>query len=166
MPVWTDKGRSKSSLVQSLYDWWLAKAGDAGVPSRGCVDPAELKTLLKNVLISEVHLEPFRYRLTGTKVVEATGFDITGHFLDELVPSDQGEPWMEHYREAYEGRQPILGETTVPTSTGGTFTYEFAICPLRNGGTEVRQFIAIEDYFDLQVPLLEPKPWQRATRRS
>lgn len=103
-----------------------------------------------------------KYRLIGTKVVEATGFDITGHFLDELVPSDQGEPWMDHYRQAYEGRRPILGETTVPTSTGGTFTYEFGICPLRNGGREVRQFIAVEDYFDLQVPLLEPKPWQRA----
>ncbi len=47
-------------------------------------------------------------------------------------------------------RRPLLGDATVPAKAGGSFRYEFGIFPLTVGGTEVRQFVAIEDYFGFQ----------------
>jgi hypothetical protein len=89
LSVWTEDDRSQSKLVRSHYDCWRSMRGASDVPDRSAVDPTDLKRMLPNILISEVHHEPFRikYRLVGTKVVEVTGFDIGGRFLHELERS-------------------------------------------------------------------------------
>ena len=148
-------------MVRSLHRWWLDKgAGD--VPDRADLDPADCKHLLPNLFIADVEPAPFRirYRLVGTRAVEATGMDITGRYLDELMPADIEEPWMAHYQRAYRTRRPVLGTCQVPTTSGSRFTYEFGLFPLRRGGTAVEQFVALEDYFDLSATLLELVEWR------
>src|SRR4029450_11258209 len=108
-----------------------------------------MKPLLPFLFIADAEHDPFRvrYRLVGTRAVEVTGFDITGHYLDALLSAEPDQPWMDHYRAVYVSRPPLLGATTVPTSAGKMFTYEFGIFPLRNGGQRIEQFVAVEDYF-------------------
>ena len=121
-------------MVRSVHRWWLAKsAGD--IPDRADLDPADLKRLLPNLFIADVEHAPFRirYRLMGTRAIEATGMDLTGRYLDELLPADIEEPWMDHYRRAYQTRCPMLGSSEAPTTSGSRFTYEFGVFPLRNG---------------------------------
>ena len=67
---------------------------------------------------------------------------------------------MDHYRHAYLTGDPLLGATTVPTSAGKLFTYEFGIFPLRNGGTAIEQFVAVEDYFGLSAKIVLAEPWR------
>lgn len=162
MPVWSDPEKCESRLVLALHRWWREKAGPEGVPDRGAVDPAELKHLLPNILIAEVEHEPFRirYRLSGTRVTEITGLDISGHYLDELLSVEPDQPWHTHYLEVYQSRRPLFGMTRVPISTGGTVDYEFGIFPLRRGGEKIEQFIAIEDYFRFQGTLEQIEPWR------
>lgn len=162
MSVWTENDLSQSKLVGSLYTWWRSKTSAFDVPDRSAVDPTDLKRMLPNILISEVHHEPFRirYRLVGTKVIEVTGFDIGGRFLHELMPAEPNEPWVDHYRWVYVNRHPLLGSTTVPTSAGVPFTYEFGIFPLRKGGDSIEQFISVEDYFDIQTTLVDLVSWR------
>lgn len=161
MPVWTDPQRSNSEMVLSLYRWWLGKRGTSDVPDRSTVDPAELKKLLPNILIAEAMHKPFRvrYRLVGTRVNETAGFNIQSRYLDELLSAEPDQPWMDHYRSVYVNRRPLLGATSVPTSGGGDFTYEFGVFPLRNGGDTIEQFIAVEDYFGLQSTIVQLQPW-------
>lgn len=148
-------------MVLSLYRWWLGKRATSDVPDRSAVDPAELKKLLPNILIAEAMHKPFRvrYRLVGTRVNETAGFSIQGRYLDELLSAEPDQPWMDHYRSVYVNRRPLLGATSVPTSSGGYFTYEFGIFPLRNGGDTIEQFIAVEDYFDLPSTIIQLQPW-------
>ena len=162
MAVWTEIEQSSSDLVRFLYNWWLDRRGASDVPDRAAVDPAELKHLLPHIIIAEVEHSPFRirYRLVGTRVVEVSGFDIQGQYLDELLSAEPDQPWIDHYRAVYLSRRPLLGATTVPTSAGSMFTYEFGIFPLRRGGNTVEQFIAVEDYFGLQSTLLQLEPWR------
>lgn len=150
-------------MVRDLHEWWIGKSGASGAPDRATVDPFELRSLLPNLLIAEAEHSPFRvrYRLVGTKVVEVTGMDITGRYLDELLSAEPDQPWISHYRTVYDTQRPLLGATTVPTSTGSMFTYEFGIFPLRKGGERVEQFIAVEDYFGLQSTLIQVEPWQK-----
>jgi hypothetical protein len=162
MPTWTDPNECLSNLVQLLHAWWEAARGETDVPDRADFHPEEMKPLLPFMFITDAEHDPFRvrYRLVGTKAVEVTGFDITGHYLDELLSAEPDQPWMDHYRRAYHTRKPLLGATTVPTSTGKLFTYEFGIFPLRHGGTAIEQFVAVEDYFGLSSKIIQVEPWK------
>ena len=161
MTVYTITSQIRSSLLRSLHAWWLAKRGD-DIPDRADLDPADLKPLLRNLFIADVEHDPFRirYRLVGTRAIEATGMDITGRYLDELLPADHVVPWGEYYRRSYETRQPLFGAVDAPTRAGGRFTYEFGLFPLRKGGQAVDQFVALEDYFDLGSSLEELVEWR------
>ena len=153
MPVWTAIEHNRSPLVRALHAWWLAHRRDGGLPDRDDVDPVSLKTLLPNLFIAEVEHAPFRirYRLVGTKAVQVIGFDITGRYLDEMLSVNADVPWLDYYRIAYDSREPLLGSVLVPATSGGTFTYEFGLFPLTQGGTRVEQFVSIEDYFDFDL---------------
>lgn len=162
MPVWTDPAKCDSRLVLALHQWWCAKGGAENLPDRSAVDPMEIKHLLPNIMIAEVEHEPFRikYRLSGTKVTEITGLDVSGHYLDELLSAEPDQPWPQHYLTVYQSRRPLFGLTTVPIASGGMVDYEFGIFPLRKGGERVEQFIALEDYFRFQGTLEQIEPWR------
>jgi hypothetical protein len=161
LPSWTDPSLTTSPLVREMHDWWLSHAGPSGIPDRGSLDPLALRRLLPNIIISEVETAPFRvrYRLVGTKVVDVTDFNFTGRYLDEIVGTGTDTPWLEHYACIYRSRAPLFGSVTERTTSGGTFTYEFGIFPLTAGGTEVKQFVSIEDYFDFNLTSAELQPW-------
>jgi hypothetical protein len=144
-----------------MLRWWLNKCG-GDIPDRSDLDPADLKPLLANILISDVEHAPFRirYRLVGTRAREATGFNIVGRYLDELLPTDPDEPWMDDYAVSYRTRRPVLGVSSVRTTTGGIFTYEYGLFPLRKGGTRIDQFVAVEDYENLNSTLMDLVEWR------
>jgi|AraplaMF_Col_mMF_1032025.scaffolds.fasta_scaffold00140_35 hypothetical protein len=150
-----------SDKVRELHAWWRAHGGGAGIPDRSAFDPTAYPHLLPNMIISEVETDPFRirYRLVGTRVADVLNIDFTGRHLDELVDEATETPWQDHYVEAYEKRVPILGEVSEATLSGGRFTFEFGIFPVTAGGSAVRQFLCIEDYFDFNLTSAELIPW-------
>jgi len=154
VPIWTDPKLSKSVLVRALHDWWMAHCRPCGVPDRGDFDLPEHRLLLPNILLGEVEVEPFRirYRVVGTKIVSNLGVDFTGRYLDELLGPSHTIPWVDFYRRSFAERRPLMGSVTDPTASGSTFDYEFGLFPMtQGGGTAIRQFIALEDYFDFNL---------------
>lgn len=164
MSVYQDPDEARSDIVRYMLSWWRGKCG-GDIPDRSDLDPLDLKSLLPNILISDVEHDPFRirYRLVGTRAHEATGFNIVGRYLDELLPTDPDEPWMDDYALSYRTRRPVLGISSVRTTNGGLFTYEYGLFPLRKGGSMIEQFIAIEDYEDLSSTLLDLVEWRART---
>ena len=138
---------------------------DSDVPDRSALEPGDMIPLLPHVFIAEAEHSPFRvrYRLVGTRLTQVAGFNVTGRYLDELEDSQPDQPRMEFYRSTYVSRRPVLGVTTVPTSTGHLFKYEFGIFPLRRGGDLIEQFIAIEDYVGLISSIGRLRPWKSST---
>jgi hypothetical protein len=153
VPVWTEIEQSTSPQVRALNAWWTSRRADADMPDRSALWPGDILKLLPSVFLSELEPDPFRirYRLVGTRAVALTGFDFTGRYLDEMQGEDAQVPWAEYYRTVVETRRPLLGAVIVPAKAGSTFKYEFGIFPMTCGGTEIRQFIAIEDYFDFKL---------------
>ena len=127
MGLYASEKDLRSEMVRSLHRWWLSKSG-SDIPDRADLDPVDIKTLLPNLFIADVEHDPFRirYRLVGTKAIQATGFDLTGRYLDDLLPADGSEPWMEYYHQAYRTRSPVFGSSRTPTTSGSHFVYEFA----------------------------------------
>jgi hypothetical protein len=154
-----------SPMVRRIHAWWTAHShGD--IADRGDFDPAAFKDLLPNIILADVEHAPFRirYRLVGAKVIDATGFNIAGRYLDEMMPSEPEAPWQDLYAMAYEQRRPIIGTSECTTTAGGLFVYEFGLFPLRKGGSTVDQFLAIEDYGNLTSTLTDLVQWrERAT---
>lgn len=150
-------------MIRSLQQWWVDHA-NGGIPDRADFEPPAFRSTLPYLLISDVEHTPFRirYRLVGTRVVAATGYDITGHYLDELDTTNEEEPWLEDYALCYRTRRPIMGTTSVLTRTGLRFSYEFGIFPVTKGGSNLEQFIAVEDYFEFARLFRELPEWGRS----
>jgi hypothetical protein len=168
MPVWTDIARNQSEKVKALQEWWESRrrvlpSGALDIPDRGDLDPTDLLSLLPNLLLADVEHDPFRirYRLVGTRVAAVTAFEFTGRYLDDLLGPDPDIDWVDYYRMVYESRRPLMGTATVPTTSGATATYEFGIFPLTRGGERIEQFVAIEDYLDLEFTSMLLRPWRK-----
>ena len=99
--------------LRDLYRYWAEKKHNRPLPARVDLDPMEIPQLLQNIVLVDVVGEPprFRYRLVGTAVIQALGWEITSRFIDEL-PLDQNytEHLLSLYRTAVEERRPVYSE--------------------------------------------------------
>lgn len=161
MTIYAHESELRSEMIHALHRWWTNKCA-ADIPDRNDFDPADFKRLLPNILITDIEQAPFRvrYRVVGTRVVEATGFNITGRYLDELMPTEAEAPWLQLYERCCELRSPVIGTSTCTTTNGGLFTHEFGLFPLRKNGTSVDQVLSIEDYGDLASTLTDLVEWR------
>jgi hypothetical protein len=80
-----DAAKVTSHRIEEFHGYWLSKRADGSLPARAAIDPTEIPRLLPHLVIAEIEAEPIRirYRLVGTRLVEANGSDFTNRYLDE-----------------------------------------------------------------------------------
>lgn len=84
-----------------LLAYWKSIHPAQGLPGRRDFDPAQVPTLLPNIVLVEVHQPPplrFRYRLLGTRLDAVIGRPLAGRWLDEVYA---GEPDAGSLLDAY-----------------------------------------------------------------
>ena len=152
--------------VRQLAEYWLS-LGYGAAPDRNLVEPGAILALLPYILLVEFEDEPFRvrYRLTGTKVDEMTGINITGRYLDEFATGE--------FRDVVQGIQRSYatcranGRATIetyhwPNDQDLVRLVWMGLFPLKVNG-EIRQCLAIEDYGELG-PMPQPIDWSPALK--
>jgi len=101
--------RSAAPKIRALYDYWRAiHPQGGGLPGRRHLDPLDIPRLLPNIWMVDVHRQPlrFRFRLIGTEIVNFTGRDATGLWLDQVYPGyEQSEAFAAH-RDCVVHRRP------------------------------------------------------------
>lgn len=135
--------------ISELAEYWDRKRGDRPMPSREDIDPAEIKRLLPNLVISRIERDPLRvkYSLVGTYIAESGGLDFSGYYLDEIdFKGEVGTDWAALYRELIRERRPICGICQFRTEAGYVREYLAAMFPLSSDGVEVDQCLSIEDW--------------------
>ena len=104
-----------------------------------------------------------RYRLTGTKVDEMTGLNITGRYLDEFAHGIY-RTVIEQIQDCYASCQAtghaLIETYQWPNDQNLSRLVWMGLFPLRLHG-EIRQCLAIEDYGRLE-PQAEPYDWRPA----
>lgn len=144
----TPPGEIASAMVRELFAYWQKKSAGRIAPKPRDIEPGDLKRLLPFIAISDVLHDPFtlRFRLVGTSIVEAVGYDFTGKRFDEMPITTGLEIWMAHYRRVVERKGPHygryrgeLGPETVRYVDHGAF-------PLSSSGDSVDRIIEIEDW--------------------
>ncbi|TDQ81511.1 PAS domain-containing protein [Dongia mobilis] len=153
-----DLPETPPSLIEQLHAYWLGLAGGA-TPERAQFDPGAVKPLLPYICIVDFEDQPFRvrYRLSGSKVDEMNGFNLTGRYLDDIVradPTGGGQHILDHYRKCWETGQPSFSSYLWPTKAGDQLGVRFAMFPLKLNG-RVRQCIGIEDWEETFDPIVE-----------
>jgi hypothetical protein len=93
--------------ARQLWRWWSAADKHAVPPRREDFDPVGVPRALASITIFDVEPDPwrFRVRIVGTRIVEETGRDTTGVYLDQL---ENSESIAVRARWAAENCQPYL----------------------------------------------------------
>jgi hypothetical protein len=147
--------------VRQLAEYWLSLGGGIA-PERSLLDPGAIIQLLPYVLLIQFEDAPFRvrYRLTGTKVDEMTGLNITGRYLDEFATGEFRavvEGIQRCYVRCRETGRAVIEAYHWPNDYDLTRLVWMGLFPLRVNG-EIRQAISIEDYGPLG-PQPDPIDW-------
>jgi hypothetical protein len=148
----TQADQIESPRIRQLFEYWQSKCRDGRPPRRADIDPTEIPQLMPNVLIVDIEQDPFRvrYRLVGTEIVEATGFEFTGRYLDDIVlPADEG-PFLESYRLASASKAPVLARMKWHLDDDTVGEYDVCFLPLSDDGETVNKVLAMECYENVQ----------------
>ena len=73
--------------LTTLYDYWLGRSSDGAVMARAALDPTAMPGLLRHLVLADVADggRSISYRLVGTEIVAAHGFDFTGWSIERLT---------------------------------------------------------------------------------
>jgi hypothetical protein len=132
--------------TRRLVDHW-AGLTETGLPARRHFDPLDVPDLLGNIWILEVVWPGpcFRYRLFGTRVSERLGNDLTGRWLEEVIPGvEQTHCWPALQRVALEGEAMWRrGPPVVVHEDDDVREIEVTLLPLASDGGTVDMILAM-----------------------
>lgn len=144
----TNVEQIESPKIQQLFLYWQSKCGADSIPLRQDIKPEEVADILPYLLLVEFEQNPFRvkFRLVGTKVVDVTGYEFTGKYLDEIAGAEDRRPFHECYEIASKSESPVITHITWRFGEDTTGDYDFCVLPLESDGRVATMAVAIECY--------------------
>lgn len=145
-----------NAKVRTLFEYWrsIHPAPDR-LPGRAAFDPLAVHELLPRIMLLDVVGTPprFRYRLIGTRMVDALGADFTGRWLDEAHWRPDGTPpvFPSYERVATEGVHDWRrGAPHFAGYIDRCAELERVFLPLAADGSAVDMILAINVFFDAE----------------
>ena len=85
LPEFDTTLRFRSKNLEQLQEYRHSKRKGQEMPSRALIEPTEIPTLLPYLALIDVQLNPrrFPWRLVGTHITGAMGYDYTRFAFDE-----------------------------------------------------------------------------------
>ena len=138
-----------SPILRDAYTYWLGKCRGCRIPSRADIDPVDIPRVLANTALIERDPQSgrLRFRVIGTALTDALGWDATGRFLDEIFP--------DYYRSDSSGYRDAVFRTGEPSYRRGrpleSYAKDFTdverlYLPLAEDGKTVTMILSIIDY--------------------
>lgn len=135
-----------------LIDYWRARHRDGRLPGRADIEPLDFTDLLPVICLIDVRYDNdgrpgYRYRLVGTRVVEAMGRDFTGLGFEEFIPTGQLAPVLEVYDRTVCEREPTISAGQVPVEHREFTGYRRLLLPLATDGETPDMIFACFDFY-------------------
>lgn len=143
----------QNEVLQRAYRYWADKTDGRRMPDRKDLDPIEIKDLLPYLSIIEIIGDErrCRYRLTGTRVVDALGCDPTGRFVNEIFDGAD-RAFIEHLlAEVMAKALPLYVASAFRSEDNGLST-ERLLLPFTLGGSDLRQIVMVQTFDWTQRP--------------
>src|SRR5215813_4019449 len=156
----TDDFRRKLTAPRmvELYDYWYGRKRGRAMPSRADLDPVDIPPMLGKIMLIDVLGNPprFHHRLVGTHIVDATGEDRTGRFLDRVPFLRKHPVVLDQYRIVVETRQPLLSVEPITNCTNGkVHEVDRLLLPLSSDGQLVNMLLV---YFNFRTGPFSASP--------
>jgi hypothetical protein len=179
-PLLTDSSQDQPSFrrliahpkLRELYDLWLEGRGGGIAMPRAALDPVDIPHLLPHLILSDVADggRSIFYRLVGTDIVNAHGFDYTGKTIQQLTSGSTREFTYELYATVVNDAVPVYSEGRFRWAGREYRRTKRLHLPLTRGGTEVDMVLSgqvfeqgVEDRHEL---LVAARPEELAADRS
>ena len=92
---------AENPVLSAFWTYWHRKRAGRAAPRRLDIEPTEVPQLLPHIQLIDRVGDRFRYRLCGTAIVEAYGRELTGKFLDEVIPTHRRQIAEQHFELVY-----------------------------------------------------------------
>lgn len=130
----------------ALLAFWQEAKPEDGLPSRDGFDPGAFRSMLPRIAVIEPCETPggpsFRYRLTGTEIVDRAGRDPTGKTFDELYAGVYLETAKQTYEDILRTRAPHFSQRVFPIGEGGSeLRYDRLILPFASDRDRIDSFL-------------------------
>lgn len=132
--------------LKQMHAYWRQKSGVRPMPSRRDIDPTELPRLLPHLLISEVldGGQRFRYRLAGSAITQASGRNVTGCLVEDVVTGSYCDYINELHRRVCRTGRPLFADSPYDAGKRGrNFFAKRLLLPLSDDGVAVNQIISL-----------------------
>ncbi len=115
----------------AAYAAWEAAPKVGGIPTRQAIALERIPDIFGQIGIVDVLADgAFRYRMFGSALVGAIGYDATGKLTSELRPPEYAELITRQYREVVAARRPMLHEIRGLGVADRSFSYFRLTAPL------------------------------------
>jgi hypothetical protein len=140
-----DLGNEWYPDLRRVLAYWEQKRGDRFAPRRCDIDPVDLVEALPRIMLADVQRDPFdfRYRLSGTAILNVHGKEMTARGPRDLDPPHYGALIYDHYCECVRRRSPIL-HLIVLDRLERSRGYARLLMPLSEDGAEVTMLFAVD----------------------
>lgn len=137
----------QNDILRTMYEYWVDKSRGRPLPDRTDLDPSEIPGILPYLSIVEVvGNEPrYRYRLLGTSVVEAIGFNPTNLFVDDVFAEDDAEFLTGLLSEVRVKLQPLYAASAFKSGEYGMST-ERLLLPFSLGEARTNQIVVVQTF--------------------
>jgi hypothetical protein len=135
-------------LLSAVYEFYAARRGGRAMPTRADIDPVDMPPfVLPYLVLLEVFDggERFRWRLSGTELVNRFGLDATGRFGEEVLSGDYLVFVTSLVRQVCRRRLPIYSHAIFCWEEARTMTTSRLYLPLGDEAG-VTQILGAHDF--------------------
>jgi len=142
-----DLADAESPAIAAVVNYWRAKAGPRKMPSRAELDPIEMRSFLRKILIIDVMANgDFVYRLCGTDISERNRQDLTGRRADSESLGASAPQFLDAYTRTVAARAPIFFLGHMWWQQRDHISFEQVILPLSSDGEKVDKLLSVVDF--------------------
>lgn len=135
-----DPSDSPHPRLAAAFAAWDSAPKVDGIPRRQSLAPELVPDAIGHIgLVDVLPGGAFRYRLFGSVLVAALGYDATGRCTDDLTPPEYAALITAQYRDVVAARRPILHEISSSGQRPGSYRYFRLTSPLTTDDGRVDQ---------------------------
>jgi len=149
----------RMGAIDQIIRWWEGGRKGQSIPRRSCFISANLWTVLPDIFLLEITIDPtsgkhlYRCQLTGTEIDYSLGVNLTTPYAPDFPVPFEIQAIAEEFDNAIATHAPICGSRCIERPQDRHFEYDWAIAPLANEGrTDVVELVGAIEFrciFDL-----------------
>ncbi|MBL4667628.1 MAG: PAS domain-containing protein [Sneathiella sp.] len=137
-----------SQLIQDGYSYWQSKRIDQNLPSWSDINPAEIKSLLPNIVVLHVDHDPLNFieKITGDVILSRSVKNTMGISWRDYEGRGPGSKIWQVMEEVVDSKQPSFHHIPYVGLHKEFMEIETVACPISDDGKTVCRIMCFVEY--------------------